>query len=36
MEGQTEAHLEFQAEKKKNNKGQSTIVILLAPPIHST
>lgn len=34
--GQTEAHLEFQAEKKKNNKGQSAVVILLAPPFCST
>lgn len=33
--GQTRAHLDFQAEKKKN-KGQSTTVILLAPPVCST
>lgn len=34
--GQIEAHLEFQAEQKKNNKGQSTIVVSLAPPVRST
>lgn len=34
MLGQTAAHLEFPAEKKKN-KGQSIVVILLTPPVHS-